>query len=97
VRSAAHLQVTGGIVHQHGDAVAAPEPEPAQQVRALVGAHVEFGIGHRLAGRGHDVSGLVRRRLRVMHGMHHTAARIAASATSLSPFARPIVTGLSLA
>jgi hypothetical protein len=75
-----HLQIARGIVHQYRDALAALQPERAEQVRTPVRPFVQVAIRHRLARRRHDVGGLVGRRQRMRDGMHQTRSMMIAGA-----------------
>jgi hypothetical protein len=62
------------VIHEQGNGVAPLDPQRPKQVSALVGTRVEVGIGHRLAGSSHDVSGLTRVLLGMSCRMHRTSA-----------------------
>ncbi len=66
----ADLEEARVVLEEQRDVVAGPEARGTEKLRDAVGLIVELPVGHRLAGRGHDVGGLVRMRLGVDVGMH---------------------------
>ena len=54
----AELEEVRVVLHEERDAVAGREPQGAEELCALVRAHVELAIRDRLAARGHDVGQL---------------------------------------
>ena len=47
------------VLEEESDVVAGPQAVAAEELRDAVGLLVELAVGHRLAGAGHDVGGLV--------------------------------------
>src|SRR2546427_7108056 len=70
---AARFQVAAVVLHEDRIMVEPLQAELAEQMRHAIAARLQFAIGHGLAGRSHDESGLKRTEMSVLAGVHRVS------------------------